>query len=119
VHRGTEVRIGRQAGVIHRRVEAGEEALAEIAHVTVPRVHLQQRGLVAARARVQRWATHHLGPVGGQSLDVLRMLAGMRERVVELGVREAPRVVGFSQGEERGLAAGELEERGAHGDRCA
>jgi hypothetical protein len=34
--------------------------------------------------------------------------------MVELGILEAPGVVGGGEGEERGLATGELEQRGAH-----
>jgi hypothetical protein len=37
------------------------------------------------------------------------VLVGMGERVVQLGVSQAPRVVCGGQGEESGLASGELE----------
>jgi hypothetical protein len=39
------------------------------------------------------------------------MLIHVGERVVELRIGEAPLVVGSREGKERGLAAGELEER--------
>jgi hypothetical protein len=41
---------------------------------------------------------------------VLRVLAGMGERMVEFRVGEAPGVVGRRQGEKGGLAARELEQ---------
>jgi hypothetical protein len=50
---------------------------------------------------------------------MLRMLVVVRERVVELGIREATRVVGGGEGEKRTLAAGELEQRRTHAERLA
>ncbi len=41
---------------------------------------------------------------------MLRVLVRVRERMVQLGVREAARVVRLRKREERGVAAGELEE---------
>ena len=94
--------------------EAVHESPAQIAHVSVACVHVQQPTLVATRLRVPRRSAHDLGPVGGQPLNVLWVLAGMGERVVQLGVPQAPRVVCSGQGEEGGLASGELEQRGTH-----
>ena len=70
--------------------------------------------LVAAGLRVAGRPAQHLRPVGRQPLDVLGVLAGMRERVVELRVGEAARVVRGGEGEEGRLAAGELEQRRTH-----
>jgi hypothetical protein len=42
------------------------------------------------------------------------MLVRMRKRMVELGIRQAPRVVGARQSKECNLATGELEQRRAH-----
>ena len=70
--------------------------------------------VVAAGLRVLRRATHHLRPVGGQSLDVLRVLVGMREGVVELRIRQTPGVVGAGQGEEGRHAPGVLEQGRTH-----
>jgi nucleoside-diphosphate-sugar epimerase len=50
---------------------------------------------------------------------VLRVLLGMRERMVELGVLKAPSVVRRGKGDERGLAPGELEQRWSHRTRIA
>ncbi len=48
---------------------------------------------------------------------MLRVLVVVRERMVELRVGQAARVVGAGEGEERGLAAGELEQAGTHSAR--
>jgi hypothetical protein len=55
-----------------------------------------------------------LCPVGSKALDVLGVLAGMRERVVQLRVLETPRVVCSGEGQESLLTAGELVQRGPH-----
>jgi len=73
-------------------------------------MHVLQPGLVATRRRVPVRSAHDLGPVGGQALEVLRMLVRMRERVVELRVLQAPRVMSSGQREKSRLAAGELEQ---------
>jgi hypothetical protein len=57
-----------------------------------------------------RWAAHHFCPVRRQSLDVLRMLTGMAERMAELGVGEAAGVVRLGEREKGSVAAGELEQ---------
>jgi hypothetical protein len=64
-------------------------------------------------------AAQHLGPVGGEAFGVLRMLSGMGERVVELGVGQASRVHRGGQGEEGGVAAGELVQGRSHGGSVA
>ncbi len=61
-----------------------------------------------------RGTSHDLGPIGGQPLDVLRMLPGMGEGMAELRVGEAAGVVGGRQGGEGWITARELEQRGAH-----
>ena len=80
--------------------------------------------LPACSRRTAEWSPHglreagraaeHLRPVQGEALDVLRVLARVGERVVQLGVGEAARVVGGGEREERGLATGELVESGPH-----
>jgi hypothetical protein len=70
--------------------------------------------VVAALLREPWWPAERLRPVRGEPRDVLRVLAGMGERVVQLGVGEAPRVMRRCEGEERGLTPGEGEERRAH-----
>ena len=82
-------------------------------------MHLQDGCLIAARLRERGRTAQHLRPVGGQPLDVVRMLVGMREGMVELGVLQAARVVRRGKGQKRGLAAGELKQRRAHGTRLA
>jgi len=42
------------------------------------------------------------------------VLIGVGERVVQLGIPQAPLVMGGGQDEESGLAPGELEQRGTH-----
>jgi hypothetical protein len=54
--------------------------------------------MVPARLRVPGWPAHDLCPVGSEALDVLGVLAGMRERVVQLRVLETPRVVCSGEG---------------------
>ena len=71
--------------------------------------------MVAALRREPRRSAEDLCPVRRQPLDVLRVLAGVGERVVQLGIGEAPGVVGGGESEEGGLAPGEREERRAHG----
>ena len=51
------------------------------------------RLVATALPRVGRRAAEHLSPVGGQPLHVLRVLTGMGERVVELGIGQAAGVV--------------------------
>jgi hypothetical protein len=68
-------------------------------------------GLVAAGLRERRRTAQHLRPVRSQPLDVLRMLVAVRERVVQLRIRQTARVMRVSEREEGGVAAGELVER--------
>jgi hypothetical protein len=75
-------------------------------------MHHEDARLIAAFLGVGRRPAEHLGPVGGEALDMLRMLILVGERMVELGVGQTPLVMGPREGEERSLAAGELEERG-------
>jgi hypothetical protein len=67
--------------------------------------------LVAARLGEGRRTAEDLGPVRSQPLDVLRVLAGVRERVVQLGIGEAARVMRPCEREKGGVAAGVLVER--------
>lgn len=55
--------------------------------------------MVTTRLRVPGRPTHDLSPVGGESLDMLRVLPGMRERVIQLRVLETPLVMCRGQGE--------------------
>ena len=66
--------------------------------------------IVATRLGVGGRAPEHLGPVAGQSLDVLGM-PGMRERMVEERILQAPLVVCRGERKEGRLAAGEGEHR--------
>ena len=45
---------------------------------------------------------------------MLRMLVGVRERMIELGIGKTPRMMVSREREQSGLAAGELEQRRAH-----
>ncbi len=92
---GTECGVHGQLGVIGGAVKAAEEALSKITHIPVARVHSQDGGLVATRLRIGGRPAHDLRPVGGQPLDVLRVLVGMRERMVELGVLHALEAAGY------------------------
>ena len=47
------------------------------------------------------------------------MLIVMRERMIELGVREAPRMVGPRQGKKGRLSAGVLEQARTHAESLA
>jgi hypothetical protein len=77
-------------------------------------MHAQHLGMIAALGGEPRRAAEDLGPVGGQPLDVLRMLVRVRERMVQLGIGQASGVMGPRQLEQRGVTAGELVQRGAH-----
>jgi hypothetical protein len=68
-------------------------------------------GLVAARLGERLRAAEHLRPVRAQPFDVLRVLVLVRERVVQLRVFEAARMMRLREREEGGVAAGELVER--------
>lgn len=103
---GLKLRIGGKPGVISGADEAVHEPAAQVAHVSIAGVQLQQCRMVAARLGVGGRPAHHLGPISGQPLDVLRA-PGMRERMVELGILQAALVVGRCQGEESRLAPGE------------
>jgi hypothetical protein len=112
---GAERRVGRPAGVVGRAHEAVGEAAAEVAHVAVARVQQHQGALVAAvLPRVPGRPAHRLGQVGGEPLDVLRVLARVRERVVQLRVGQAARVQRGGEGDERLLPARELVQRRSH-----
>jgi hypothetical protein len=112
---GAEGRVGRPAGVVGRAHEAVGEATAEVAHVAVARVQEHEGTLVAAvLPRVRRRAAHRLGQVGGEALDVLRILARVRERVVQLRVGQAARVQRGGKGRERLRPARELVQRRSH-----
>jgi hypothetical protein len=112
---GAELRVVRPARVVGREHEAVGEPAAEVAHVPVARVQQQQAALAAAvLPRVPGRAAHGLGQVGRQPLDVLRVLARVRERVVELRVRQAAGVQRGGEGHEDPLAARELVQRRTH-----
>jgi hypothetical protein len=111
---GPELRIAGEASVVSRCDEALHEAAPKIGHVTVARVQVEQRRLVAARPRIRWRAAQHLRPVGGQPLYVLRVLARMRERVAELWVGQTARVMCSREAKERGVAPGVLIQRWSH-----
>jgi len=114
--RGPEPRVAGPAGVVGGEHEAVGEAAAEVAHVAVARVQQDQGALVAAvLPRVPGRAAHRLGQVGGQPLDVQRVLPRVRERVVQLRVGQAARVQRGGEGGEGPLAARELIQRRSHG----
>jgi AcrR family transcriptional regulator len=113
--RGAEPRLIGPAGVVGGEQEAVRESPAEVAHVAVTRVHQHQAGLVAtALGGVPRRPAHYLGQVGGEPLDVLRMLARMRERVVQLRVGQAAFMQRGCERRERLLPARELVKRRSH-----
>jgi AcrR family transcriptional regulator len=110
--RGPEPRLIGPARVVGGEHEAVREPPAEIAHVTVARVQQHQAGLVAAPlGRVGRRAAHHLGQVGGEPLDVPRVLARVRERMVQLRVGQAARMQRGRKRRERALSAREFIQR--------
>jgi AcrR family transcriptional regulator len=91
---GAKLWVIRQPGVVGRRDEAVDEPAGQVAHVAIPGMHADEERLVAAPASgVVGRPAHHLRPVGRQALDVLRVLARVGERVVELRIGQAPRVV--------------------------
>jgi len=114
VHRSSKRRVGGQLRVIERENETVEKPFAEIAHVAVTGMHPEDTGLVTAGLRVRRGSAHHLGPVRSKALDVLWMLIIVRERMIELGIRKAPCVMGARQREKSGLPAGELVQGRRH-----
>ncbi len=107
-----ETRGPRAARRRRRHARSTHETLAEIAHVAVAGVHVQHAGLVAGGLRVGRRAAQHLRPIGRQPLDVLRVLAGMRKRMVQLG---SARQRGGARGPGRGTRARRRRTRGARG----
>jgi AcrR family transcriptional regulator len=113
--RGAEFLVPRQPGVVGRAEEALHEPAPQVRHVSHPRVHVYEAGLVAAPVlRIARRPAHHLGPVRGEPLHVLRILPRVRERVVQFRIRQAPRVVRGSQPQERRVPAREFIQRRLH-----
>jgi AcrR family transcriptional regulator len=114
--RGPEPRVIGPAGVVGGEHEAVREPPAEVAHVAVTRVHHHQAGLVAtALDGVPRRPAHHLGQVGREPLDVLRILARVRERMVQLRVGQAAFMQRGGKRQESLLPARELVKRWLHG----
>ena len=111
--RGPELGVVGQPRVVHRLDEAGDEAPAQVGHVAVARVHAAAGRTGRPSRRSTRRAAHDLGPVGREPLDVLRVLVRVRERVVQLGVGQAARVVRASRG--RGRRARRRRTRTARG----
>ena len=83
----------------------------QIAHLAVPAVQRQDLRFVSAGGREGRRPAEHLRPVRAQPFDVLRMLVRVRERMVQLRIGEAARVMRPSEREEGGIAAGEFVQR--------
>jgi hypothetical protein len=71
-------------------------------------MHRENARLVAARLRVRRGSTHHLGPIRSQTLDVLGVLIIVRKRMIELGIGETSCVMGSRKSEKCSVAAREL-----------
>lgn len=94
---GAKLGVVGQSGVIGSADKALDESPGQIAHVSVARVHMQHRGMVATRLRVPWRLTHDLCPVCSQPFDVLWVLPGMRKRVVQLRVPQTPRVVAVAR----------------------
>jgi hypothetical protein len=112
---GPELRVGGPAGVVGGGHEAVREPAAEVAHVPVARVQQHQGALVAAvLPRVPRRPAHRLGQVGRQPLDVQRVLARVRERVVQLRVGQTARVQRGGERHEGPFPARELVQRRSH-----
>lgn len=107
--------IVRKLRIVERVDEAVDEPLAEVTHVAVAGMRPENARLVTARLRVRRRSAQHLGPVRGETLDVLGMLVVVGERMIELGIRQAARVMGSRESEEGFFPAGELVQRRAHG----
>jgi len=89
--------------------ETFDKAIAQVVICALPGMHVQHARLPATGLGEARRAAEYLGPVTGQSFDVLGM-AQMRERVTQHGILQAPLVVRRGQREERRLAAGEFEQ---------
>src|SRR3954452_1031426 len=104
----TKLLVRRELGIVCGTHEAVDEPLRQIAHVAVARAHRDEVALVAAGLGIGRRSTDDLSPVRRQTLNVLRMLAGMREGMVELRVREASLVVCARKPHPRVRTAGEL-----------
>jgi exopolyphosphatase/pppGpp-phosphohydrolase len=113
-HDRPELGIAGQPRVIHSQHEASHEAAAKITHITVPGMHLQHRRLIATLPRVTRRSTQHLTPISRKALDMLRMLPRMRERMIQLRIRNTPSMMGRSQSQKRRLTPSELKQRGTH-----
>lgn len=75
--------------------------------------------MVSTRLRVSRRPTHYLCPVGSEPVNVLGVLPGMGEGVVQFRVRQTPSVVGSGQGHKSRVATGELEQGGSHSESFA
>jgi hypothetical protein len=107
--------IVRKLRIVERVDEAVDKPVAEVTHVAVAGMHPENARLVTARLRVGRRPAQHLGPVRGETLDVLGMLVVVGERMIELWIRQTARVMSSRESEEGFFPAGELEQRGAHG----
>ena len=107
---GAELGIGGQARVIGGLDETPDEPVPDVALGPGAGVHGEHRWLAAAGLRVAGGPAEHLRPVARQPLHVLGM-TGMGERVVQHRIGQAALVVSSGEGEERGLAARELEDR--------
>jgi hypothetical protein len=113
-HGSTELRIIRQPSIIHSQHEASYEPATKITHITVPGMHMQHRQLIATLLRVTGRSTQHLTPISRKALNMLRMLPRMRERMIQLRIRDTPSMMSRSQGKKRRLTPSELKQRGTH-----
>jgi hypothetical protein len=77
-------------------------------------MHPEDAGLVAAGSRVRRGSAKHLAPVSSQTLDVLGMLIIVRKRMIQLRVREAPRMMSSRKSEKCSFPAGEFKQGREH-----
>lgn len=110
VQGGAESGVVWQARIIGGLHEAADKALSKLFFCALAGVDAEHRRMTAARLRVAGRATEHFGPVARQSLHVIGM-SGVRERVVQNRVLQAPLVVRSCECQERRLAARELEDR--------
>jgi hypothetical protein len=104
----TELGVIREPDVICGSYEALHKTVSQVAFSTCPGMKLEHGRLPTTRTGKARRAAKDLGPVAGQSLDVL-WVPGVREGVVQDRVVQATLMVSGGEGQKGGLAAGKLE----------
>ena len=91
-------------------IKTSDRTLVHLLVGPVAAVHANDRRLVAVSLRERRRTTERLGPVGRQSLGVLRMEA-VAEGVAHHLVGQHPLVPGVREPEQTRVAAGRCEDR--------